>query len=229
MAKAMTAVTTRRWTLPVLFLCMAGIAYYTSSTTLEIVATMTGLLSVWLTARENIWAWPTGLVNVGCFFFMFEEAKLYADMTLQLFFFVLSIYGWIVWLTKREGAKIRPTRRITSRLALVMAVAFVVVTAGWGYVLKTYTDASIPYVDALIATLSLVAQYLLSSKVLENWLCWIAVDVMSIAMYAYKDLYTVAFLYVIFLGIATSGYISWKRELKHAERRDPQWPISEQV
>lgn len=209
------------WTLIIVFICMMAIAVYTSSTPIEIVATTTGLLCVWLTAKENIWAWPIGLINVGCFFFMFWEAKLYADTMLQVFFFILSVYGWIIWLTKREGTKVRPTSKLTPRLMLILGLLLVAVTLLWGYVLQTYTDASIPYADALIATLSLIAQYLLSSKVLENWLFWIVVDVMSIAMYAYKDLYALAFLYAIFLIIATAGYISWKRELHAAERREP--------
>ncbi|OAS20463.1 nicotinamide riboside transporter PnuC [Paenibacillus oryzisoli] len=210
----------KAWSFLALFVCMVVIAIYTSSTAIEIVATTTGLLCVWLTAKENIWSWPIGLVNVGCFFVMFWEAKLYADTMLQVFFFILSVYGWIIWLTKREGTKVRPTRQITSRLALLLSICLVVMTLIWGYVLQTYTDASIPYADAFIATLSLIAQYLLSSKVLENWLLWIAVDVMSVGMYAYKDLYAVAFLYLIFLFIATAGYISWKRELHNVERRD---------
>jgi nicotinamide mononucleotide transporter len=210
----------RVWILPVLFLCMLAVAFYTSSTPLEIVATTTGLLCVWLTARENIWAWPIGLINVGCFFYMFWEVKLYADMTLQILFFVLSIYGWIFWLTKREGAKVRPTRRINRRSAGALAVMLVAVTWVWGFLLSTYTDASIPYLDAFIATLSIIAQYLLSSKVLENWLCWIAVDLLSIGMYAYKDLYAVAFLYLIFLGIAAAGFISWRKELLQLQRRE---------
>ncbi|MGG1554907.1 nicotinamide riboside transporter PnuC [Paenibacillus ferrarius] len=212
------------WTLLAALILTVAIAVYTSSSTLEIVATTTGLLCVWFTARQNIWAWPIGIVNVICFFFMFEEAKLYADMTLQLFFLVLSVYGWIYWLTKREGAQVRPTRRITRRLVLTLAVILVAATWAWGFVLHTYTDASIPYADALIATLSVIAQFLLSSKVLENWLIWIAVDVLSIGMYAYKELYTVAFLYVVFLLIATAGFISWKRELRQSEqRRDARW------
>lgn len=211
----------KKWTLPLLFVAMLAIAWLTSSTTLEIVATTTGLLSVWFTARQNIWAWPIGLVNVGCFFFMFLEVKLYADMILQVVFFVLSIYGWIVWLTKREGAKVRPTRSIRTGLAVTLGVLAVAVTLIWGYLLHTRTDASIPYVDAFIATLSLIAQYLLSSKILQNWLVWIAVDVLSIGMYAYKELYALTFLYVIFLGIATSGYISWRREFRMAQGRGP--------
>jgi nicotinamide mononucleotide transporter len=209
----------KKWTLPLLFAAMLAIAWFTSSTTLEIVATTTGLLCVWLTARQNIWAWPIGLVNVGCFFFMFLEVKLYADMMLQVLFFLLSVYGWIVWLTKREGAMVRPTRSIKKGLAVVLGVLAMVVTLSWGYLLHAHTDASIPYADAFVATLSLIAQYLLSSKILQNWLVWIAVDVLSIGLYAYKELYALAFLYVIFLGIAMSGYISWKREFRAAEGR----------
>ncbi|MBM7563450.1 nicotinamide riboside transporter PnuC [Paenibacillus sacheonensis] len=202
------------WVLPALFAIMVGIAYYTSSSALEIAATTTGLLSVWLTARERIWAWPIGLVNVACFFYMFEDAKLYADMMLQVFFFVLSVYGWIAWLNGRGAAKVRPTRTITVRLSWTLALLLVAVTLLWGYVLEQYTGASIPYADALIATLSLIAQYLLSSKILQNWLCWIAVDVMSIVMYAYKDLHSLAFLYTIFLAIAIAGHLSWQREYR---------------
>ncbi|MDQ0115803.1 nicotinamide riboside transporter PnuC [Paenibacillus harenae] len=200
------------WTLVAALVIMPGIAYFTSTTTLEIVATTTGLLSVWLTAREKIWAWPIGLVNVACFFYMFYEVKLYADMTLQVFFFILSIYGWVIWLTKRNGAEVRPTRRISPRLAGILLVALFAGTGIWGYVLATYTDASIPYPDAFIAMLSLIAQMLLSYKILENWYCWIVVDVLSVGMYLYKDLNMLAFLYVIFLCIAISGLITWKKQ-----------------
>ncbi|WP_127579417.1 nicotinamide riboside transporter PnuC [Paenibacillus koleovorans] len=209
----------RKWGMAAVFVVLFAIAYWTSTTTLELWATTTGLLCVWLTARQNIWAWPISLINVGCFFFLFEEAKLYADMSLQVVFFVLSIYGWIHWLTQREGAKVRPTRSITPGLAVVLGVLLVVVTLGWGHVLARFTDASIPYIDAFIATLSLIAQYLLSSKVLQNWLVWISVDVLSIGMYAYKELNTVAMLYVVYLLIATSGYISWRREMAGAGRK----------
>lgn len=209
-----------KWSMPVLIAVMLVIAYFTSSSTLEIVATVTGLLSVWLTARENIWAWPTGLVNVACFFYMFWEVKLYADMTLQVFFFVLSIYGWVVWLTNRGAAKVRPTRKIHPKMAAILFVFMLAATWGWGFWLANHTDASVPYADAFIATLSLIAQFLLSYKVLENWYCWLLVDVLSIAMYAYKELYVLAFLYLIFLGIAAMGLYSWKKQWK-AQRMAP--------
>lgn len=100
---------------------------------------------------------------------MFYGAKLYADMTLQVIIFILSIQGWIVWLTKRQQAEVRPTKRLSPKLGSILAVLFFVLTIAWGYMLSEFTDGSIPYLDALIATLSIVAQFLLSSKILENW------------------------------------------------------------
>ncbi|WJH37030.1 nicotinamide riboside transporter PnuC [Paenibacillus sp. CC-CFT747] len=205
-----------KYTMWILMAGMLLVAYLTSSTWLEIAATTTGLLSVWLTARQNMWCWPVSLVNVGLFFFTYFEAKLYADMTLQVLFFLLSIQGWIVWATRRGGAKVRPTSRITPKLTALLAVILIVVTFAWGHVLERFTDASIPYADAFIATLSIVAQLLLSSKILENWYVWIAVDVLSIGMFLYKELYVVAFLYLIFLGIATAGLISWRKDYRLA-------------
>jgi nicotinamide mononucleotide transporter len=202
-----------------MIVAMLIIAYYTSSSPLEIVATTTGLLCVWLTARENIWCWPFGLINTTCFFFMFLESKLYADMTLQVVFLLLNIQGWMIWLSKRGGAKVRPTGRMASWMLVALPLFTITVTIGWGYVLTRYTDASIPYADAFIATLSIVAQILLSSKILENWIFWIIVDVLSVGMYAYKELYLVAFLYLIFLGIAITGLFSWKKEYLLAIKR----------
>ncbi|GAA3411414.1 nicotinamide riboside transporter PnuC [Paenibacillus hodogayensis] len=189
-----------------------GLILYTSSTPLEAIASLTGLLSVWLTAREHIWAWPIGLVNVACFFYMFYDVKLYADMTLQLFFFALGLYGWIVWLSGRGDAKVRPTSRIARAEAGWLVLFLIAASVVWGFLLHRYTDASIPYADALIAVLSLIAQYLLSKKVLENWYVWIVVDVLSIGLYAYKGLDAVAVLYVVYLGIATAGLFGWKAQ-----------------
>ncbi|MCM3631155.1 nicotinamide riboside transporter PnuC [Paenibacillus glycanilyticus] len=195
-----------------LLAAILAVVYFTSSSAIEIAATTTGLAAVWLTAKEKLWTWPISLVNVACFFYMFLDVKLYADMTLQVFFFVLSIYGWAVWMTKRGGAAVRPTRVWTPRMAVLLIVFLIVFTLAWGYLLERHTDASIPYLDAFIATLSLVAQFLLSYKILQSWYFWIVVDVLSIGMYFYKGLYTTSFLYVIFLGIAIMGLVEWKRE-----------------
>ncbi|WP_239421827.1 nicotinamide riboside transporter PnuC [Bacillus sp. CGMCC 1.16541] len=195
-------------------LAFIAFAIWTNSTTLEMLASLTGLICVWLNARENIWNYPVGFINVALFAYIFYEAKLYADMILQGFFAVLMVIGLYVWLTKRQGQKVRPTRKMTKAEVIGTIVFIPILGFAWGFALHQWTDASIPYIDATVAITSVVAQYFLSKKVLENWILWIAIDVVSIGMYVYKDLFMIAFTYVVFLMIAIYGWITWKREYK---------------
>lgn len=200
------------WKEVIVIIGFIAMALITNASIIDMVASITGLLCVWLNARESIWNYSFGFINLGAYIYIFYNAKLYADMMLQMFFAVLMTYGIIVWLTKKEGHKVRPTRAITKLEAVLSVVFIIAVTYGWGTVLTHFTDAHIPFLDAFIATMSLVAQYFLSKKVLHTWLFWIAIDVLSIGMYTYKGLYMVAFTYVVFLVIASYGYISWKNE-----------------
>lgn len=113
-------------------------------------------------------------------------------------------------LLKRNSAKVRPTKRVGVKMIMGLGIILFAGTGGWGYILTEYTDASIPYADAFIAILSVIAQFLLSYKMLEHWLVWIIVDLLSIGMYFYKGLDAVAFLYIIYLFIAITGWISWR-------------------
>jgi nicotinamide mononucleotide transporter len=191
------------------------VGYFTSSSIIEIISAITGLLCVWFAAKENIWTYPVGFINIACFMIVFYEAKLYADFTLQIFFAVLSAWGWIIWLTKRQGYDVRPTTSLNFKQLAFYSILILIFTAIWGYVLQTYTDASIPYLDAFIAMFSVVAQILLSKKVLQNWYFWIIVDVMSIGMYLYKDLTLIAILYIMFLANAIYGAIKWNGSYKN--------------
>ncbi|MTH55080.1 nicotinamide riboside transporter PnuC [Bacillus mangrovi] len=197
-----------------------GLALYLNSGWMEIAASLAGLVCVWLNAKENIWAYPIGIVNLTLFFFIFYEVKLYADAVLQIIFLVLSIYGWVVWLTKREGHSVRPTRKITRNETVFLFTGILLVAVSWGYGLSAYTDASIPYADASMASMSIFAQAFLSRKVLENWLIWIAVDILSVGIYLYKGLPLIAFTYFVFLLICIYGYISWKKEWQSARLQD---------
>ena len=191
---------------------LVAIGWITSASLIDIVGAVTGLVSVWLAARENIWTYPVGLVNIVAFFIEFYTVKLYADATLQVVFFVLTVVGWVIWLTKRQGHKVRPTRN-ARRTELLIAMPIVAIgTVVWGQYLSTLGDPA-PILDALVALLSIIAQYFLSYKVLQNWHFWISVDVLSIALYLYKNLVVTAGVYAIFLIIATGGLFAWKREM----------------
>lgn len=188
------------------------IGYFTSSNLIEIISAVSGLLCVWLAACRNIWNYPIGFINIAAFMIIFYDAKLYADFTLQIVFAVLGGWGWYIWLTKRRGERVRPTTKLFTYEWIAYGGIVVFLTGLWGYILQTYTDASIPYADAFIATLSVFAQFLLSKKVLQNWYIWITVDVLSIIMYTYKGLDIIAILYGFFLINAIYGAVAWTKE-----------------
>lgn len=177
----------------------------------EIVGTAFGLISVWLTVRRNVWCWPTGLVNVVCFFVMFYQVKLYAELITYAVFFVLGLYGWWAW---SRGSSARPERPVT-RTPRAVAAVLIAIAVVWaplqGYGLHRLTDAALPYWDSAITVLSLLAQWMLARKYLEHWLLWIAVDVLGIGVYQAKGLYAAAGLYAVFLALAISGWIAWRR------------------
>lgn len=203
-----------KWHVFIISIIFLVVGYFTSSTAIEIASTVSGLLCVWLAAKENIWNYPIGFVNIACFMFVFYDAKLYADFSLQIFFAILSAYGWIYWLKSKGDRPVKQTQKISLKLSLWMIALVVVGTLAWGFVLKQYTDASIPYADSFIAILSVVAQILLSSKRLENWYVWILVDVLSVGMYFYKGLHVIGILYIVFTINAIYGAIAWHKQYR---------------
>ncbi len=179
----------------------------------EVVGVAFGLVSVWLTVRENIWCWPTGLVNVGLFIIVFWQARLYADMGLQVVYVVLSLYGWYEWLHGGRNRGALAVSRAPLPGVVGGALGGVAFAVFLGATLKHATDASLPYWDSATTSFSLVAQWMLTRKWIENWVIWIAVDVVYVGIYAAKQLYLTAGLYAVFLGLATLGLLEWKKSL----------------
>ena len=176
-----------------------------------------GIVSVYLSVRENVWSWPTGIINVSLYVFIFLNAKLYADMGLQVFYIVISFYGWWNWLYGGANHSELHVTRLSRRMMLTLPLAGIVGAAALGFFLHRTTDAALPYVDATLTVASLIAQYLMTKKVLENWAIWIAADVAYVGMYIYKDLYPTAFLYSVFLVLATLGWFQWKRSWRQQQ------------
>jgi nicotinamide mononucleotide transporter len=181
---------------------------------LELVSTAFGIVSVYLSARQNIWSWPTAILNVTLSVPVYYAARLYSDMGLQVVYAVLSVYGWYEWLhggvNRTELAVSRTPRRLVPTLVAVGVVAAAIV----GTIAHRYTDASAPYLDAALTAASLVAQWMMTRKLLENWLVWIAVDIVYVPLLLYKGIPEYAFLYTIFLGLAVAGWVEWRRSLR---------------
>ena len=180
---------------------------------LELLAAVTGALSVWLSVRQNIWSWPTAIVNVCLYAVVFRGARLYADMGLQVVYAVLSVYGWYQWLHGGQGRTALRVTRTPAALAGRLLVLAVAGSALLGTVLDRATDAAVPHLDAGLSGASLVAQWMMTKKLLENWLVWIAVDVLYVGLFLYKELYLTAGLYAVFLVLAVRGFVEWRRSM----------------
>src|SRR3954447_4002739 len=130
----------------------------------EVLAVIFGIVSVYLSTREHIWSWPTALVNVALYFVVFFEAKLYADMGLQVVYFALSLYGWYEWLYGGENRSELHVSRTTKSLGVRLLVIGVVCAAVLGTLLSRFTDAALPFVDSATTSTSLVAQWMMTRK-----------------------------------------------------------------
>lgn len=184
------------------------------SSCLEAVAVIFGIISVYLSTRENIWSWPTALINVALFSALFLETGLYSDTGLQVVYFVLSLYGWYQWLYGGAGRTASRVSRTPQRTWMVLAVIAIVMWLILGTITSRLPGTALPYVDAATTTISLIAQWMMTRKLLENWLIWIAVDVVYVGMFIFKGLYLTAFNYGIYLALAVLGYAAWKRSLE---------------
>lgn len=178
---------------------------------LEIVAAAFGALAVYLAARENIWNWPTAIINVSLYTIVFFQSRLYADMGLQVVYLVLSIYGWYHWLHGGAQHTELKVSRATPRLLFTLALLIAAGAFALGSTLATRTNAVYPYLDSALTVSSLAAQWLMTRKVLENWLFWIAVDIVYVPMFFARGLPATALLYAVFLVLAVLGFISWRR------------------
>ncbi|NUQ11829.1 MAG: nicotinamide mononucleotide transporter [Gemmatimonadaceae bacterium] len=180
-------------------------------TWLEIGAALFGVVSVWLSTRENIWSWPTAIVNVGLYTVVFFQSRLYADMGLQVVYLLLSVYGWYQWL---YGGAQHTALTVSRAPRALLAVLLGINLLAWlalATALDRHTDAVLPWLDSLLTTTSLVAQWMMTRKLLENWLIWIAVDIVYVPMFIARQLYPTAALYAVFLGLAVIGYRDWRR------------------
>jgi len=193
--------------------------------TFEIIATISGIAAVFLQTKENIWAWPLAILSVGISVIIFYSSQLYSDLGLHIVYVFLNIYGWYVWSNHSEVFESVRMTKVMNRRAIFSAIAISILgglTLGAG--MNHYTNADMAYIDACTTSTSLVAQYLLAKKYLQNWLFWIAVDLVAIPLYIYKGLYYFAFLFGVYLVLCIWGYVSWWKNLK-MEQMVPDAPV----
>jgi nicotinamide mononucleotide transporter len=188
---------------------------------IEAAAAAFGIASVLLSARQNVWSWPLGIVNVALYVLVFHDAKLYADMGLQVIYVVLAAYGWWHWLHGGANHSTLRVSRAPSREVVLLALGFFAGTAALSTLLSRATDASLPFADSALTAASLVAQYMMTRKYVECWLVWIVADVAYVVMFIYKSLWMTAGLYLVFCVLAVMGWRHWRASLRDQSAPDP--------
>ena len=165
--------------------------------------------------RQNILLWPLGIASALLYMVVFYQSKFYADMGLNAYYVIISIYGWLLWRRgSDESGVMLSVSRIGKRHALILLVITAIAFAGIGIILDRFTDSPVPYWDAFTTALSFTATWMLARKILENWILWIIVDAVSMALYLYRGLYPTLFLFAIYTTMAVIGYMKWKRSYK---------------
>lgn len=185
----------------------------------EALGFITGGWGVWLQVRESHWNWPVQLVSSAVYVVVFVQARLFADTFLNVLYVGLYLLGWYWWLRGGENHRELHIGRLSLGLASGAAVVGVAATAGMTVFLTFANDAA-PFLDALTTVASLVALFLTGRKLIESWWVWIAVNVVYIGLYVYKDLRLTALLYALFAVLSVAGLLEWRRLLAAQEARE---------
>ena len=187
----------------------------------ELIGTIFGLLSVYFASRANILTWATGIVNEVFLFILFFQVQLYADMFLQVYFFIITLYGWYNWKQKPKKSSITSID-FRSKIGIVAAIILGTLISGFFFTnIHLYlphffkTEATFPFIDSFVMVLSIIATVLLAQKKIETWYLWIAVDIVCVFLFYKKGIVFIALEYFVFLGLATYGLFNWKKQLKN--------------
>jgi nicotinamide mononucleotide transporter len=190
----------------------------THTTWLEAVAVLFGLLSVWYARKENILVYPTGIISVLIYVYICYFAGLYADMGINGFYFLMSVYGWYKWThhDSEQQTIVISYNSVTQHVVSIIAtIVFFVVLY---FVLSQYTDSTVPVWDSATTAIFIVGMWLMALKKVENWIFWIIGDFVSIPLYFYKGLALTSFQFTIFLMLAVWGYIEWRGRVKEQQQ-----------
>jgi nicotinamide mononucleotide transporter len=185
-----------------------------ATTWLECVAFALALAMVGCNIREIHWGWPLAAISSALYFALFWRSKLYGDAALQVFFAVVAMWGWFQWLRGRRGdGSALTVSRLTRRGLLGAVATCALLWPATGLFLKHFTDTDVPWWDAFPTATSVVGQFLLGRKFIENWAVWIVVNVVSVGLFAYKGLWLTTVLYAVFIALSVVGWRAWRRQL----------------
>ena len=182
---------------------------------LEIIAVIFGFLSVWFSKKNNILVFPTGIINTSIFVYLLLKWELLGDMMINAYYFILCIYGWYYWTRKVDDRHITPISKTTSMEKQISIFIFI---ATLGFVFLVYTifdkwNHWTAFTDIFTTAIFFVGMWLMARRKIENWICWIVGNIISVPLYFYKGLTFTSFQYLAFTFMAISGYYTWKKNI----------------
>ncbi|MDG5490419.1 nicotinamide riboside transporter PnuC [Psychroserpens sp. SPM9] len=194
-------------------------AYSTTDIVLEITAVIFGFLSVWFSKQNKIWVFPTGMISTAIFVYLLIKWELLGDMMINVYYFIMSVYGWYIWTRKIDETQVTPISRTTIKEKQIGVVIFIATLAFVYIVYQAFDKWSgwVAYVDTITTAIFFVGMWLMARRKLENWLFWIVGDVISVPLYFYKGFTFTSFQYLGFTFIAIFGYLAWKNSLNKIE------------
>ena len=179
---------------------------------LQIVGTLLGLIYLWLEYKANIWVWIVGAIMPMVHGVLYLESGIYADAAMQLYYVAAGIYGLAVWRRKPKRSDDGVIRRTPRSWIFPLVVVYALLHVALYFLLVEFTDSRVPLFDSMSTALSIVAMWMLSRKLVEQWLVWLVVDMISVGLYLYKGIPLTACLYTVYCILAVAGYLRWTRE-----------------
>jgi len=181
---------------------------------IEIVAVVLSVIYVILASKEKTASWPAAIISVTLYIYLCYSQHLFLESWLQTFYLIMGVYGWYQWSGRSNKKKeIHITSCSLSKIKL-WVVAGILLSAVLGYYFAHYTSASLPYLDSPITVFSVIATWMLTRKIIENWLFWIIIDAAAVFLYARREMYLTSLLYILYVILAVFGYFQWKKELQ---------------
>lgn len=181
---------------------------------LQIVGTLLGLLYLWLEYKANIWVWIVGAIMPMVHGMLYLSSGIYADAAMQLYYVVAGIYGLFVWLRGEKRSEKRVDIQHTPKQwILPLVLVYALLHVALYFLLTEFTDSRVPFFDSMSTALSVVAMWMLSRKLVEQWLVWLVVDMISVGLYLYKGIPITALLYTLYCALAVAGYMRWRKQV----------------
>ena len=187
---------------------------YLQQNWLEVLGIIASLICVWSNTRQNVWGWFWAIVSSGIYSVIFWQLNLKSDAELQIVFILLSLYGVYEWKFSKGERTVLLVSKIPLQLFIICLIFLGIFTAISGYIHSQYLAASLPYLDAGLTAISLIATWMTARKYLENWLLWIGANVFYVGIYIYKGLNGTSILYVLLIFLAVKGLMDWRRSMK---------------